>query len=147
MGASGVGALLGNIAAGYLGAFERKGLLLIGGSTAYGACLVLFAQSELLPASLAILFLSGCCSSVYMITLQTTLQMRVPDELRGRVMGVYGMTHNIGPLGTLLAGLIADTWGAPAAVSVSGFAIMAFALGVASSKTEVRRLQSLPAAG
>jgi hypothetical protein len=81
-----------------------------------------------------------------MITLQTALQLRVPDELRGRVMGVYGMTYNLGPLGALQAGAIADAFGAPAAVALGGFMIMAFALGVAAANGEVRRLQAAPAA-
>ena len=88
----------------------------------------------------------GVCLQLYTITLQTTLQLRVLDELRGRLMGVYGMTHNIGPLGAMQAGLLASAFGAPAAVTISGLAIVVFALGVASSRTEVRRL-TVAAAG
>jgi sugar phosphate permease len=119
--------MLGMLIVGYLGDMEKKGVLLIAGATAYGALLILFALCTFYPLSLVLMFFTGGFSSVYMITLQTTLQMRVPDELRGRVMGVFGMTHNIGPLGALQAGAIADQFGAPVAVAVSGGAIMSFA--------------------
>jgi MFS family permease len=145
MSVMGVGTMIGVITGGYLGDYERKGLLIIGGATAYGTFLILFANSTYLPLSLALLFVMGISLQLYTITLQTTLQMRVPDELRGRVMGVYGMTHNIGPLGAMQAGLLASAFGAPTAVTISGLAIIVFALGVASSRSEVRRL-SLPVA-
>jgi MFS family permease len=92
------------------------------------------------------MFLMGAAGTVYMITVQTTLQMRVPDELRGRVMGIYGITHNVGPLGALQAGYIADTVSPPAALIVGGVAIIVFAVGIAYSNRSVRTLQSAPAA-
>jgi predicted MFS family arabinose efflux permease len=143
---SGVGAILGLIALGMLGDVERKGLLITGGSTAFGVTLLFFAVSETYVLSLAAIFLMGAAGTLFMTTVQTTLQLRVPDELRGRVMGVYGMTHNIGPLGSLQAGIIADSFGAPAAVAVGGIMIISFALGIALANGEVRRLQSAPAA-
>jgi MFS family permease len=143
--ASGVGSVLGMLAVGFLGDMEKKGVLLIAGATAYGALLILFALCTFYPLSLVLMFFTGGFSSVYMITLQTTLQLRVPDELRGRVMGVFGMTHNIGPLGALQAGVIADQFGAPVAVAISGGAIMSFALGVALARSEVRQLQAVAA--
>jgi predicted MFS family arabinose efflux permease len=144
MSISGIGSLVGVFLTGYLSQSTRKGLLLIGGSTAYGSFMVLFGLSAFLPLSMVALFLMGMFAQMYMISVQTTLQMRVPDDLRGRVMGVHGMTYNIGPLGALQAGLIADSFGAPVAVAVSGCAIIAFALGVASTRGEVRNLQAEP---
>jgi MFS family permease len=143
---SGIGAILGIGALGYAGDIERKGLLIIGGATAFGAFIILFALSTFYPLSLAMMFLMGAAGTVYMITVQTTLQMRVPDELRGRVMGIYGITHNVGPLGALQAGYIADTVSPPAALIVGGVAIIVFAVGIAYSNRSVRTLQSAPAA-
>jgi MFS family permease len=142
---SGIGSVVGVVIAGSLGDYERKGLLLIGGSSLYGLFLIVFGFSTYLPLSLATLFLMGMCIQLYTITLQTTLQSRVPDDLRGRVKGVYGMTYNVGPLGALQAGIIASTFGAPVAVALSGAAIMSFSLLVASSRAEVRRLQAATA--
>jgi len=145
MGMTGVGSIIGIALLGYAGDVERKGLLIIGGATAFGAFIILFAISTSYPVSLLMVFFMGAFGSIYMITVQTTLQLRVPDELRGRVMGIYGITHNVGPLGSLQAGYIADSVSPPAAMIVGGVAIIGFALGIAYSNREVRTLQSAPA--
>ena len=139
---SGVGSILGIMALGYAGNTDRKGILIIGGAALFGSFIILFAFSTYYPLSLLAVFLMGASGSIYMITVQTTLQMRVPDELRGRVMGIYGVTHNIGPLGAMQAGLLASAFGAPTALAVGGLAIILFALAVASSNREVRALQT-----
>ena len=143
---SGVGSILGIAALGFAGDTDRKGLLIIGGATAFGALIILFALSTYFPLSLVLVFFMGAFGSIYMITVQTTLQLRVPDELRGRVMGIYGVTYNVGPLGALQAGILADSFSPPTALVVGGAAIMLFAIGVAYSNSEVRMLQSAPRA-
>ncbi|HEU0073092.1 MAG TPA: MFS transporter [Dehalococcoidia bacterium] len=143
---TGVGSIIGIGALGYAGDVERKGLLIIGGATAFGAFIILFALSTYYPLSLLLVGFMGAFGSIYMITVQTTLQLRVPDELRGRVMGIYGITHNVGPLGALQAGIIADSVSPPAALIVGGVAIIVFALAIAYSNRSVRTLASAPAA-
>lgn len=142
---TGVGAMLGILSIGFMGDTDRKGMLIVGGATAFGGFIILFAFSTYFPLSLLAVFLMGAAGSIYMITVQTSLQMRVPDELRGRVMGIYGVTHNIGPLGAMQAGLLASTFSAPIALAIGGTAIILFALGVAYSRREVRGLQAAPA--
>ena len=144
MSAGGFGAILGLGVTAALTDYDRKGYLLVGGASAYGAFLVLFALSTSYPLSLFASFFMGAFGSVYMITVQTALQLRVPDELRGRVMGVFGMTYNMGPLGGLQAGAVADAFSAPAAVALSGLAIIAFASS-ATLRSEVRRLEAASA--
>jgi MFS family permease len=138
-----IGSLIGAGVAGYLGDGGRKGLMIVGGATLYGSMLILFALSSFYPLSLLAFFGMGISNQLYMVSIQTTLQMRVPDELRGRVMGVYGMTYNIGPLGGMQAGAVASFAGAPVAVAVGGIAIIAFAVGVAASRPQVRRLSAV----
>jgi MFS family permease len=139
---SGLGSILGLLALGFVGNYEHKGRVLVVGATGFGATMVLFAVSESYPLSVAAFFLMGAVGSVYMITLQTALQLRVPDELRGRVMGVYGMTYNVGPLGSLQAGAVAAAFSAPVAVAMGGVLIMSFALSVATANREVRQMQT-----
>ena len=137
---SGVGALLGTFVIASMGDVRRKGLLLIGGATLFGGSLILFALSHWFFVSLGILFVAGFSNSVYSISVMSTLQIMVPDELRGRVMGVYGMTYNMLPLGAMQSGAIANVASAPFAVALGGFAVIAFALGVASTNVRIRRL-------
>jgi len=56
----------------------------------------------------------------------TLIQMNITDEVRGRVMSVYMMTFGLMPLGTLPAGAIAESMGAPFAVTVAGGALAVF---------------------
>jgi MFS family permease len=77
-----------------------------------------------------------------MISIQSSLQMMVPDRMRGRVMGFYGMTWSIMPLGGLQAGALASIGfiGAPFAVVIGGVAVAAFAIGPALLNRKVRNL-------
>jgi MFS family permease len=47
----------------------------------------------------------------------------VPDQLRGRVMSLYAMMFlGMTPIGSLLAGAVADHIGAPVTVAIGGLA-------------------------
>ena len=60
--------------------------------------------------------------------------------MRGRVMGFYGMTYNIMPLGGMLVGGVDELISAPFAIAIGGLAVAAFAVGPAMLKGEVRNL-------
>jgi MFS-type transporter involved in bile tolerance (Atg22 family) len=49
------------------------------------------------------------------------VQITVPDELRGRIMGLYALVFaGMTPIGSLLMGSIAERWGVGAACMVGG---------------------------
>jgi MFS family permease len=75
---------------------------------------------SLLWASLA-LFTAGLGMLLFFATGNTTLQMRVPDALRGRVMGLW-ITVFMGsaPIGSLPLGWAAQAWGSARAIQLSG---------------------------
>ena len=149
--ATGIGALLGTVFTASLGDFQRKGWLLLGGAVSFGVFLILFAiTSDIfasLPLAMGIIFLAGASTSTYMITVMSTLQTLVPDELRGRVMGIYGMTWSLLPLGAMQAGAIAQLTSAPIAVALGGAAVILFAVGMAATNRQVRNLGMKTAAG
>ena len=93
--------------------------------------------------ALGIMFISGVFNSVYMISVMSALQVMVPDRMRARVMGFFGMTWSMMPLGGMHAGAIASFIGVPAAVAVGGLAVGAFALGPAMVNRRVRNLGAL----
>jgi MFS family permease len=78
-----------------------------------------------------------------MIAIMTSLQLMVPDEMRGRVMGFYSMTWSIMPLGGMQAGAIASTIGAHWALVIGGAAVVLFAIGPATLSSQVRNLTEL----
>ena len=73
----------------------------------------------------------------------TALQTMVPDQLRGRIMALYGISWSVMLLGGLQAGLIANYIGVPAAVTIGGLLVSGFALGSAFSNRTLRELGTL----
>jgi MFS family permease len=90
-------------------------------STAFGVGLVIFAMSRTFLFSAAILVPVGFSLMLQMGSSNTLIQSMVPDQLRGRVMGVYSMMiMGMAPFGGLLAGVVADRLGAPVTVAIGG---------------------------
>lgn len=141
---SGVGAVLGTLITASLGNFRHKGRLLLGGAVLFGVFLILFAATGSVfvsfPLSLVFLFFAGISTSIYMITIMSTLQLMVPNELRGRVMGIYGMTWSLLPVGAMQSGAIAEYTSAPLAVAVGGAAVILFAVVMGVGNRQVRNL-------
>lgn len=140
--ASGAGALLGTASAAMLGTFQKRGWLILLGGAFSGGFLIAFGLSEWFLLSIGCLFLIGFFQSIYMISIMTTLQMRVPDELRGRVMGIYSMTYSIMPLGAMVGGLLASLASAPFAMVFGGSAVSGFAFLSGTINRKVRQLRS-----
>jgi len=140
MGASGFGALTGTLIQGTLGTFKQRGLIIVCGSIMFGLALILFSLSRFFPLSIILLLFVGAANSTYMIPLMTQLQISVPDELRGRVMGIFTMTYSMMPLGSLPMGAIAGIMGAPFAVAAGGGMVIMSTLGIAFRSSTLRKL-------
>ena len=69
--------------------------------------------------------------------------MLVPDHMRGRVMGFYGMTYSLMPLGGMQASAVASVIGAPWAISIGGMAVSVFAVATYLTNGQVRGLGAL----
>jgi MFS family permease len=147
MSVSGVGALIVTLWLGTRVSSGNTGFILIGGAVLTGITLAAWAlTAEYIgsyPLALFLIFFLGLFSSVYMISIMSTLQMLVPNEMRGRVMGFYGMTWNIMPLGGMFAGALAVSIGAAWAVAIGGLAVSAFAIGPALLNGRIRNLGEL----
>lgn len=140
VGPSGLGILLGTTSAGaLLGALGmaiitspgRKGAVLLGSVVLLGGALVAFALSPWYSLSLVILLAVGFLDSVAMTLLPTLILNASPEDMRGRVMGVYVLTWVAVPAGSLQAGAIATALGAPFAVGLGGVMVALYAAGVA----------------
>ena len=110
----------------------------------FGVCLMLFALTawqSLYWASMGILFVGGINFSLYLVGGLSMLQALVPDSLRGRVMGLYGATWSLGPLGMAQAGFVAQYLGAPLAVAVGAVAIFLTALLIYLFRADVRNFR------
>jgi MFS family permease len=129
--AFGVGALLAAVR--LTQQLDRWGLrtnLLVGLATS-GVGLLAFAWSRWLPLSMAAGLLAGFGLIVYVASTNTLLQLTTLDRYRGRVMSLYTLMFiGTAPIGSLLAGTIAQRMGAPVATTVSAAAMLGGAVWV-----------------
>jgi MFS family permease len=121
MTATGVGALGGAL---YLASRESVvglGRVIALATTAFGLGLLAFAASRSLWLSLLILPVIGAGFMVQMAATNTVLQTIVEDRYRGRLMAFYTMAFlGTAPLGSLLAGAMAERVGAPMTIATGG---------------------------
>ncbi len=121
MAASGCGALGGALLLAARRGIRGLGLWVALAAGGFGVSLVLFSLSRSLWLSIGLLVPGGFAMIVQMASSNTLVQSMVPDPLRGRVMSVYSMMFlGVAPFGSLLAGLLAERFGAPAVVAAGG---------------------------
>jgi MFS family permease len=121
MGAVGAGAMFGALALAMRAQLRGLGKVVAYAATGLGASLVLFSASHWYWVSCAILVVSGFAMMMQFTATNTLIQAMVPDQLRGRVMSLYSMMFlGMSPIGSLLAGALADRIGAPVTVAIGG---------------------------
>ena len=136
----GAGALFGVLMVAYFSHAGHKGRQALGGALSFGALLISFALSHSYALSLGIALLLGMASQFYMTTINTILQLNLPEHLRGRVMGIYGLAWELMPVGGMIGGTIAEFAGAPTAVAFGGTMVAGMALVVTVFLPRIRRL-------
>ena len=104
---------------------RRAGLL-------FSAALALLAVVRAVVPAAAVLACAGAAMILNNISTNTHLQVRVPDHLRGRVMGFYSLTVlGMAPFGAFQAGWIAEHFGVPVTLGLGavmcGLAVVGFA--------------------
>ncbi|MBI2816871.1 MAG: MFS transporter [Acidobacteria bacterium] len=119
MSSTGCGAIVGAL---YMASRTRlSGLsrMITGSTIMYSLALILFSFSRNVHLSMLALAITGAGLLLSVASTNTTLQTIVPDELRGRVVGFYGMMFmGMAPIGSLLAGWLAGLIGARSTVAL-----------------------------
>lgn len=139
--AGGAGALCGVLLVAYFGQARGKGKQALSGALVFGMLLIVFAYSNSYRLSLAMACVLGMASQFYMTTIHAILQVNLPDQLRGRVMGIHGLAWELMPVGGMIGGVIAEVNGAPSAVAFGGAMVAGMALVVAVFLPSIRRLE------
>jgi len=141
MSSVGVGGLAGALTLAVLSKSERKGLILTAASLLLPVALILFANSKHFGLSELFLVGVGFSNLAYLASLNSLIQSIVPDELRGRVVGIYMFAFvGLAPVGSLMMGALAQAIGAPMALTAGGMVCAACALLVLVLQPQVRRL-------
>lgn len=126
--ASGVGGLTGVFLSASYGQQQSKAWMLGGGSGLLGLSVLLFGINGGMQwywLALAMAAASGGLYSVFQTASNTLLNLLVPTEYRGRVMGLRGVMWSLAPLGALQAGFIAQYTSTSFAIAVGGGAVIA----------------------
>jgi len=139
MGGIGVGALVGALFLAARRGVRGLGRLIVVAVAVFGAALVGFSLSRSFALSLVLVFLAGFGMMLQMASSNTILQTIVDDDKRGRVMSFYAAAFmGTVPIGSLLAGSLADLVGAPLTVLIGGVACLVGALGFARALPSLR---------
>jgi MFS family permease len=121
MSAVGVGALTGALYLAGRSSVRGLGRVIAIAAVLFGAGLLAVSVSRVLWLSVLSLGLAGAGMMVQMASSNTIIQTIVEDEKRGRVMSIYTMAFiGISPIGSLLAGILADRIGAGATIALGG---------------------------
>ena len=121
MSGAGIGAVLGALQFASRTTYKGLAKWIATMSVICSVGLVIFSQSKMFWLSAGLLFVVGFAATSQMAATNTTVQNRVPDELRGRMMAVYAtMFMGVQPIGSLLAGGLAKHIGAPSTLAVFG---------------------------
>ena len=148
LGAGGVGSLITALWFGARSNSGSKGLLIVGGGIMSGLTVAIFAITAMVFKSVALAMTLMVILSVFNnlsnTASQSSLQLLVPDHIRGRVMGFYGMTYNIRPLGGMQASALASIGaiGAPFSIAIGGLAVASFPILAMIANRKVRNLGS-----
>jgi MFS family permease len=133
-----VGALIAGISGGWIGRIRRQGVALTGAVVAWGVCVAVSGLAHQLWLVVVLLAFAGGADLISAVYRQTILQTYAPDQLRGRMQGVFVAVVAGGPrLGDVRAGATASVTGVTFSwvaggiacsvlVAIAGFAVRPF---------------------
>ena len=119
--AQGTGALIAALLAAYRSSSRNKGLMVTLGQMAFILPLIALGYVPHLTISLILLVFIGWGTVTQLVSMNTLIQVGVPNGLRGRVFSVYlWALQGVAPFGSLLIGWLAQNWGVPVAALTGG---------------------------
>jgi len=140
MSSSGIGAFVGALMVATYGHLFTPRRLALGGVWLFSIALFAFSLSRNFYLAFAFLLVAGFGMLLFFSTSNTVLQTIVPDEMRGRVMGVWSLVFGaMIPLGSLEAGALARWLGTPFAL---GFGAIICAVAAFVTLLVIRRREA-----
>jgi MFS family permease len=129
--AIGVGGIVGGFVTASLDKLDRRGVLQQAMLIMLSLSLIAFALSTNFWMALGCFVFAGFFEMIYLTTNTTLLQLSIPDQLRGRVMGIVSLRSGLMPVGAFIAGVGADFIGPRTltiifASIIAGIAVIAY---------------------
>lgn len=136
-----LGSILTMLATTYLPITKNTGKKLLIAVFGFGVAMIVFGASKLFWLSVIALFVAGIFDGVSMVIRQTILQLKTPDDMRGRVGAVNSMfVGSSNELGALESGIASKLFGAPLAVVLGGCATLITVVAMGFKNTDLRDL-------
>ncbi len=121
---------------------KQQGKLLLYAVAGFGVCIIIFGISQLFWLSFMALFLAGLLDGISIVVRGTILQLKTPDELRGRVMSVNSMFINSSnELGQFESGIAARLMGVVPSVIFGGCMTVAVVIATWLKAPRLRKLE------
>ncbi|MCB4807215.1 MFS transporter [Tamlana sp. 62-3] len=125
----------------YIPVAKNAGKKLLASIFIFGLCIIVFGLSSSFWLSVVALFLSGAADGISMVIRQTILQLKTPDEMRGRVSSVNSMfVGSSNELGAFESGLAAKLLGPARAVIFGGTMTLLTVVGLGFKNKVLREL-------
>ena len=123
----GLGNITGTVVAASVGNVRRKGVFIAVALGVVAVAMAAFSRvSGFAPAVLLLMLANGALMMFFSIV-SASVNSIVPDSLRGRVASISTMTFGIFPLGSVVAGLLAQLMGVQDATLLAAAALFALA--------------------
>ena len=138
--ATGVGAVFASLTVASLRRLPAPGLVMLSLLALSGTLLLALAASPWLPLIALVLVGLGGSNVAFMSVNNLTMLGLAPDAMAGRAMSLMNFARGLIPVGALVAGALADSWGAREGMLAMGIAAIAAAILVALFVPAVRRV-------
>lgn len=139
--ARGLGALVSALIIASTSHLRVRGKLWTIGSFTLPLCTLILATYRTVPVSLLAFAGIGWSLMVLVNTTNAMVQVHIPDELRGRVMGVYMLVfQGAMPIGSLMVGTVAASMGEPTMAYISTAIMLALGISTYFLRPSLRKL-------
>ena len=140
MSSVGAGFLTGTLVIASLGDIQRKGPMITGCIALIAVSMAALALNPSINLAYPLVAIGSMGTMGFFSITGATMQSILPDNIRGRVSGIYIMTFGAMPAGNLAAGVISQNMGAPAATLIACGLVVVAASALMALFPSIRKL-------
>jgi predicted MFS family arabinose efflux permease len=117
---TGVGALVGSLFVAAKSTIAKRSLVMLGALAVFSVALIVLAESRWAALSIGALFVAGSMTVTYMALNSSLLLETAPPEYHGRVMSLMSLDRGVMPIGAILGGALAHSFGTQTGLALMG---------------------------
>ena len=138
--AQGVGAITAALIVAYFSSANKSKMLSMG-QVIFIIPIITLGFARNMNIALILLAFVGLGTVIQLVTMNTLIQVDVPNELRGRVFSIYFWAlQGVAPFGSFVIGWMAQTWNVPTTIIVGGTICLIGILAVRLAYRDVRKV-------